>query len=134
MCRPHAVQILAENEKLSSAAQARSDMLQPQLAFHPPDGPMAAISLPEVAAEQRIAAKYHVVLTADASVYAEWPSLVRCCGAASSTAIIAAMLLGMSSCTEQASALCYLSIVHAWHLLPLLISLLDVPCQIAHGA
>ena len=74
----HAVQIIAENKKLSSAAYERSRDGQPRLDFHPPDGPMDAIALPEVAAEQRVAGKYHVVLTADGTLYGEWTTLVCC--------------------------------------------------------
>ena len=78
-CGMHAVQIIAENEKLSSAAYERSRSWQPRLDFNPPDGPMDVIALPEVAAEQRVAGKYHVVLTADGTLYGEWTTLVRGC-------------------------------------------------------
>ena len=71
------MQILTSNQELSNAAYNLSQAQYPQHAFHPPDGPMAAVHTPQFPADHRVAARYHVVLTADASTYAAWQSLVR---------------------------------------------------------
>ena len=72
-----AAQILEENKRLSRAAFVQSQAEYPEVTLDPLDGPMASIRMPQVDDKDRVASKYHVVVTADYSVYAAWQTLVR---------------------------------------------------------
>ena len=72
------VQVLQENRQLSKVAASQSQAQYTQIAFDPPDGPIASITPPAVAAQGRVSNRYHVVLTTNVSPYSAWQALVRC--------------------------------------------------------